>query len=91
MADVEVGLGAVIGDEDLAVLERVHGARIHVQVRIELLHDDTQAAGREQIAQTGGGEPLAEGRDDAPGDEDVLCNDRVLIVHHGVTSYPTLP
>jgi len=26
VADVQVGLGAVVGDEDLAVLERVHGA-----------------------------------------------------------------
>ena len=27
VAEVEVGLGAVVGDEDLAVLERVHRAR----------------------------------------------------------------
>ena len=44
VADVEVGLGAVLGDEHLAVLERVHGARIDVQVRVELLHGDPEAA-----------------------------------------------
>ena len=27
VAQIEVGLGAVVGDEDLAVLERAHGAR----------------------------------------------------------------
>ena len=38
VAEIEVGLGAVLGDEDLAVLERAHGARIHVDVGIELEH-----------------------------------------------------
>ena len=47
MADVQVGFGAVLGDEDLAVLERVHGARIDVEVRIELLHRHVQPAGRQ--------------------------------------------
>ena len=45
VADVEVGLGAVLGDEDLAVLERVHGARVDVEVRVELLHRHVQPAG----------------------------------------------
>jgi hypothetical protein len=51
VADVEVGLGAVVGDEDLAVLERVHRARVDVQVRVELLHHDAQSARRQQVAQ----------------------------------------
>ena len=72
VADVEVGLGAVVGDEDLAVLERVHRARIDVQVRVELLHDDAQAPRREQIAQAGGGQALAQRRNDTSGHEDVL-------------------
>ena len=33
VADVEVGLGAVLGDEDLAVLERAHRAGVDVEVR----------------------------------------------------------
>ena len=37
VAEVEVGLGAVVGDEHLAVLRRVHRARIDVEVRIQLL------------------------------------------------------
>ena len=36
MAQVEVGLGAVVGDVDLAVLERAHRARVDVDVRVEL-------------------------------------------------------
>ena len=44
VADVEVGLGAVLGHEDLAVLERAHRARVDVQVRVELLRRDGEAA-----------------------------------------------
>ena len=40
VAQVEVGLGAVVGDEDLAVLERRHRARVHVDVRVELQDGD---------------------------------------------------
>jgi hypothetical protein len=36
MAQVQVGLGAVLGHEHLAVLERRHGAGIDVDVGIEL-------------------------------------------------------
>ena len=50
VADVEVGLGAVVGDEDLAVLERVHRAGVDVEVGVELLHRDAQPAGLEQAA-----------------------------------------
>ena len=67
---VEVGLGAVLGDEHLAVLERAHRARVHVDVRIELLDRDRQAASHEQLAQRGGGDALPESGDDAAGDED---------------------
>ncbi|MPM92617.1 hypothetical protein SDC9_139752 [bioreactor metagenome] len=60
VADVEVGLGAVLGDEDLTVLERVHRAGIHVDVRIQLLHRDAESAGDQKAAETRGGQSLAE-------------------------------
>ncbi len=44
VAEVEVGLGAVLGDEDLAVLERTHRSRIDVDVRVELEVGDADAA-----------------------------------------------
>jgi len=69
VADVEVGLGPVVGDEHLAVLERVHRARVDVQVRVQLLHIDPQATELEQPAQARGGEPLAEAGRHATGDE----------------------
>ena len=60
VAEVEVGLAAVVGDEHLAVLERVHRARVDVDVRVELLHRDPQATQLEQAAERGRGEALAE-------------------------------
>ena len=40
VAEVEIGLGAVVGDEDLAVLVRVHRPGVDVDVRVELLDRD---------------------------------------------------
>jgi len=72
------------------VLERVHCAGIHVQIGIQLLHDDAEPACRQQVSETRRREAFTERRDDSSGDEDVLCYDRVLIIHHGVLSYPTI-
>jgi hypothetical protein len=43
VAQVQVGFGAVVGDEHFAVLKRRHGARIDVDVRIELDESDFEA------------------------------------------------
>ena len=76
--EVEIGLAAVVGDEHLAVLERVHRARVDVDVRVELLHRDPQAPGLQQPPERGGGEALAEGAGHASGHEDVLRHDAPL-------------
>ena len=70
--EVQVRFRAVVRDIDLAVLEGAHGARIHIDVGIELLHGDTQAAAFEEHADGGGGQALAEAGDDASGDENML-------------------
>ena len=44
MAEVEIGLGAVVGDEHLAVLIGRHRARVDVEVGIELAEPDGVAA-----------------------------------------------
>ena len=51
VAEVEIGLGAVVQDVDLAVLERVHRPGIDVQIRIELLQQNAQTAQLEQRAE----------------------------------------
>ena len=42
--EVQVGLGTVVEHIDLAMLVRVHGAGVYIQIRVELLHDDPQTA-----------------------------------------------
>ena len=44
VAQVQIGLAAVVGHEDLAVLVRAHGPRVHVDVRIHLLQRHAEAA-----------------------------------------------
>ena len=71
VADVEIGLGAVVGHEDLAVLERVHRAGVDVEIGVEFLHRHPETAAQ-QAAEAGGRQALAEGGGDASGNEDVL-------------------
>lgn len=40
---VQVGLGAVVSDEHLTVLERAHGAWIHVDIGIQFEHGDLES------------------------------------------------
>ena len=47
MPEVEVGLGAVIGDEHLAVLIRRHRAGIDIDVGVEFEDGDGESAGLE--------------------------------------------
>ncbi len=73
VAEVEVGLGAVVGDEDLAVLEGRHGAGVDVEVGVKLHEVDLEPACFEEAADGGCGEALAEGRHDSACYKDVLC------------------
>src|SRR5690606_18336700 len=72
VAEVEIGLAPVVGDEHLPVLEGVHRPRVDVDVGVEFLVDDPQAPGLEQPSEGGGGDALAEAGDDTAGDEHVL-------------------
>ena len=72
VADVEVGLGAVLGHEHLAVLERAHRARVDVQVRVELLCRDGETARLQQTTERGGHDALPQCGDDTTRDEHVL-------------------
>ncbi len=72
VAQIKVSLVAVLGDEHLAVLKRAHGAGIHVQVRIHLLHGHMIAPRLQKLAEGRGGDAFAKRRDNAAGNEDVL-------------------
>ena len=58
VTDVEIGLGAIVGDEDLAVLERVHRSGIDVEVWVQLLHGDAEPASDQKVAEAGSRESL---------------------------------
>ena len=75
VAEIEIGFGAVIGDEHLAVLERAHRARIHVDVRVELDHRDLEAPGFENGAQRRGGNAFSQRGNDATSDEYKSCHE----------------
>ena len=69
MAQVQVGLRAVVQHINLAVLVGVHGAGVHVEVRVELLQRDLEAAVFQQGAQRGGRQALAQRTHHAAGDK----------------------
>ena len=62
MAEVEIGLGAVVGDEDFAVLIGRHRARIDVEIGVELAQPDLVAARLQQRAERRRSETLAQVR-----------------------------
>ena len=72
VTEVQVRLRPVLGDEDLAVLVRVHRPRVHVDVRVELLEHDPVAPALEQHPQRRSTRPLAYGRNHAARHEDIL-------------------
>ena len=59
MAEVKVGLRTVVGDEHFAVLEGAHGARIHIDVGIQLEHRNLEAARLEDGGKGGGSDTFA--------------------------------
>ncbi len=71
VAQVQVGLGPVVGDVDLPVLVGAHRAGVDVQVGVQLAQPHGEAARLQQGAEGGGGNAFAEGGDHAAGDEHV--------------------
>src|SRR5690606_29739951 len=69
VTEIEIGLGAVFGDEHLAVLKRAHRAGIDVDIGIELEHCDFEAARFENRAHRGGGYSFTQRRNNTAGDE----------------------
>ena len=71
MTKVEVGFGPVVGHKTFAVLIGRHGARIDVQIGVELAEPDGIAARLQHGAERRRGQPLAERGDNAAGNEDI--------------------
>src|SRR5690606_4019784 len=69
VAEIKVGFRAVVGDEDLTVLRRAHGARIDVQVGIKLAKAYPITTGLQQRSECCGSNSFSEGRNHAACDE----------------------
>src|SRR6266545_3579969 len=80
LAEVEICLRSVVENEDLPVLERVHRARVDVDVGIELLEGDPETTGLEEAGQGSRGDALPEAGGDSSRDEHVLRS----LWHYGI-------
>ena len=83
VAEVEVGLGTVVGDEDLAVLERRHRARIDVEIGVELDQGDLEAPRFEDRGKRRRSDALAQRGHHTAGDKDELghCMQHLLFAN----------
>lgn len=86
MAQVQVGLRPVVGDKNLPVLIGGHGARVHVQVGVQLLHLHPQAPLLQQSAQASRRNPLAQPGDHAASDKNVFGHSSPSAVHRLLVS-----
>ena len=72
VAQVQVRLRAVLGDIDLAVLIRAHGARVYIDIGVKLLGRHLQPPALQKPAQRGRRNALAQPGDHAAGYENIL-------------------
>ena len=59
VAEVEVSFGAVFGDKDFTMLERVHGSGVDVDVRVQFDGGDGEATVSEKPSEARGGDSFA--------------------------------
>jgi hypothetical protein len=69
LTQIKIGLGAIFCHEDLAMLIGRHRAGVDVDVGIEFLHRNGNAASLQNSADRGRSHPLAYRANDATGEE----------------------
>ena len=74
MSQIKVRFGSVLRYIDLSVLIGAHGSRIHIDVRVQLLCGNFQAARLQQPSQRSRCDPFSQTRYDASGHKNVLCH-----------------
>ena len=72
VAQIQVRLSAVVGDEYLSVLDRIHGAGVNVDVGVKFLHGYLVASRLQQAAQGCGCDAFSKAGDNAAGNEYVF-------------------
>jgi len=77
MTQIQIGLGAVIGHEHLAVLQGAHGARVHVHIGIQFLAGHLQAAALQKPTQRCSSNAFAQTGDHAAGHKNKFCHKNI--------------
>ena len=67
MPQIQVGFRTVLGHIHLAMLIGAHGARVNIDIGIQLLRGDLQTSGFQQPPQGSGGDPFAKAGDHTAG------------------------
>ena len=75
MPEVQIRLSAIIRDKNLTMLIRAHRSRIDIDIRIEFLDCDLNAAALEQTAEGSSCDALAQGRNNPAGNKNILCHE----------------
>ena len=88
VAEVKVGLGTVIQHVHFTVLVGAHGARVDVQIRVELLHGHLQTAMLQQRADGRCGKAFTQGGNNTAGYKDVFHNCVLCVVKLRITDFP---
>ena len=86
---IQIGLCAVVEHINFAVLERIHRSGIDVQIRIEFLEDNAQAAQLKQCTERSRGQAFAQGTDNAASDENVFHERALLLARASLCSSAT--
>ena len=76
VAEIQIGLAPVVGDEHLPVLEGIHSAGVHVDVRVQLLHGHPKTPLLEQTPQRCGRKPFSQRTRHTASDKDVFGHAR---------------
>ncbi|GGC85493.1 hypothetical protein GCM10007418_01590 [Halopseudomonas salina] len=76
MPQIQIGFSAIMGDKDFTMLERTHGARIDIDIGIELEHRDFQTPSLEDGGQGRRGNAFAQRRYNTTRDEDVARHEK---------------
>ena len=77
VTQIQIGLGAVIGHEHLAVLQRAHGARVHVHIGVQLLAGHLQATALQKPTQRCSSNAFAQTGDHAAGHKNKFCHKNI--------------
>ena len=60
MSQVQICLCAVVSNKDFSVLDRVHSARVHINVRVKLLHGHLIPSCFQKPSQRGSRDPFTQ-------------------------------